>query len=107
MKQESDIALLPAVKSPQRVAAIFIEPQSHNHMEIKGRVIAKPASESGTSARGFWKRAFLVVRYEDGQFPRDILLSSMRKADEMENVREGQTGTFKFDARTRQAASGR
>lgn len=76
-------------------------------MEIKGRVIAKPASESGTSARGFWKRAFLVVRYEDGQFPRDILLSSMRKADEMENVREGQTGTFKFDARTRQAASGR
>lgn len=76
-------------------------------MEIKGRVIAKPASESGTSSRGFWKRAYLVIRYEEGQYPRDILLSSMRKADEMENVREGQSGTFRFDARTRQGSSGR
>lgn len=76
-------------------------------MEIKGRVIAKPASESGTSARGFWKKAFLVIRYEEGQYPKDILISSMRKASEMENVREGQSGTFKFDAKTRQASNGR
>lgn len=76
-------------------------------MEIKGRVIAKPASESGTSSRGFWKRAYLVIRYEEGQYPRDILLSSMRKAEEMEKVHEGQSGTFKFDARTRQANNGR
>ena len=76
-------------------------------MEIKGRVIAKPASESGTSARGFWKKAFLVIRYEDGQYPKDILLSSIRKASEMENVREGQYGTFKFDAKTRHAQNGR
>lgn len=76
-------------------------------MEIKGRVIAKPASESGTSARGFWKKAYLVIRYEEGQYPKDILLSSMRKAEDMERVREGQTGTFKFDARTRQAQNGK
>lgn len=76
-------------------------------MEIKGKVIAKPASESGTSARGFWKKAYLVIRYEEGQYPKDILISSMRKASEMENVRVGQSGTFKFDGRTRQAQNGK
>ena len=76
-------------------------------MEIKGKVYAKPESESGTSARGFWKKAYLVIRYEDGQYPKDILLSSMRKADEMEKVQVGQTGTFKFDARVRQSQNGK
>ncbi len=76
-------------------------------MEIRGKVFAKPNTESGTSARGFWKRAYLVIRYEDGQYPRDILLSSMRKAEEFERAQIGQTGTFKFDARTRQAQNGK
>ena len=76
-------------------------------MEIKGRVIAKPASESGNSARGGWKKAYLVIRYEEGQYPRDILLANMRKADEFENIRVGQSGTFKFDARTKQSSGGK
>lgn len=76
-------------------------------MEIKGKVLAKPASEAGVSSRGPWKKAYLVVRYEEGQYPKDILISSMRKAEEMERVRIGQSGTFKFDARTRQANNGK
>lgn len=76
-------------------------------MEIKGKVIAKPASEAGVSSRGPWKKAYLVVRYEEGQYPKDILISSMRKAEEMERVQIGQSGTFKFDARTRQANNGK
>ena len=76
-------------------------------MEIKGKVIAKPASEAGVSSRGPWKKAYLVIRYEEGQYPKDILISSMRKAEEMERVQIGQSGTFKFDARTRQANNGK
>lgn len=76
-------------------------------MEIRGKVIAKPASETGMSSRGTWKKAFIVVRYEDGQYPKDILLSSMRKAEDLERVFVGQVGTFKYDARTRQANNGK
>lgn len=76
-------------------------------MEIKGKVFAKPASETGTSSRGTWKKAFLVIRYEDGQYPKDILLYSMRKADDFERIPIGQSGTFKFDAKTRCATNGR
>lgn len=76
-------------------------------MEITGRVIAKPVSATGTSQRGFWKKAFLVVRYEDGQYPKDLLLSNMKDAEKFESVQIGQTGTFKFDARTRESQNGR
>lgn len=76
-------------------------------MEIKGRVVEKPATESGSSSRGIWRKAFLVIRYEDGQYPKDILLSNMRKAEEFERIQKGQSGTFKFDARTRQGNNGK
>lgn len=76
-------------------------------MEIKGKVIEKPASESGMSNRGPWRKAYLVIRYEDGNYPKDILLSNMKKAEDFERIRVGDTGTFKFDARTRKANNGR
>lgn len=73
--------------------------------EVHGKIIAKPASETGTSQRGDWKKAYLVVRYDEGQYPKDILLSTMRKAEEFEKAQVGQAGTFKFDTRTRQSTS--
>lgn len=76
-------------------------------MEIKGKVLAKPTTESGVSARGPWRKASLVIRYEDGNYPKDILLSNLKKAEEFERISVGQTGTFKFDAKTRQAPNGR
>jgi hypothetical protein len=71
-------------------------------MEINGKVIAKPASKTGVSARGPWKRALLVVRYEDGQYPKDLLLSNMNKAEDFERIPIGMTGTFKFDGSVRE-----
>lgn len=71
-------------------------------MEIKGKVFAKPESKTGVSSRGPWKRAQLVIRYEEGQYPRDILLSNMNKAEEFERIQIGQTGTFKFDGSVRE-----
>ena len=76
-------------------------------MEITGKIIARPATESGVSAKGPWRKAFVVVRYEEGQYPKDILLYNMRKAEEFERLQNGQEVKFKFDAKTRQASSGR
>lgn len=76
-------------------------------MEIKGRITARPASESGTSAKGPWKKAFVVVRYEEGQYPKDVLLFNMKNADRFEQLSVGAYGTFKFDAKTRQSTNGR
>ena len=71
-------------------------------MEIKGKVIAKPESKSGISAKGAWKKAFLVIRYEEGQYPKDIILTNLKNSDEFEQIQVGATGTFKFDANARE-----
>lgn len=76
-------------------------------MEIKGKVLNKVPMESGTSARGTWYKAALVIRYEEGQYPKDILLSNMRKANEFDAIPIGASGKFKFDAKARQANNGR
>ena len=76
-------------------------------MDIKGKVIEKPSSESGISSRGAWKKAYLVVRYEEGNYPKDILLSNMKKAEDFERIRVGESGVFKFDAKTRKASNGK
>lgn len=72
-------------------------------MEIKGKITAKPQSKAGTSSRGAWKKAFIVVEYEGGQYPKQIMLSNMNKADEFEKLMVGQTGTFKFDCSVRES----
>ena len=76
-------------------------------MEITGRIIDKPRSETGVSSRGPWKKAYVVVRYEEGQYPKDILLSNMRKAEDFERLSVGQTAKFSFDAKARQGGSGK
>ena len=75
-------------------------------MEIKGRVIATPRSKTGVSQKGPCKKAFIVVRYEEGQYPKDIVLSNMRKAEDFERIQRGDTGTFKFDAKAREGSNG-
>ena len=75
-------------------------------MEVRGKVIAKPADRSGVSSNGPWKKAFLVIRYEEGQYPKDIVLSNMKKAEEFSRIRIGETGVFKFDATSRSANNG-
>lgn len=76
-------------------------------MEIKAKVLEKPNSESGISAKGPWKKAYLVLRYEDGQYPRDILVSNMKNAEDFEKIPIGATGTFKYDGEVRKGNNGR
>lgn len=75
-------------------------------MEIKGKITATPQAKSGISQRGPWKKAFIVVEYESGQFPKQLLLSNMSKAEDFEKLMVGQTGTFKFDGGVREASNG-
>ena len=55
-------------------------------MEFKGKITATPPAKSGMSQRGPWKKAFIVVEYESGQFPKQVLLSNMSKAEDFENT---------------------
>lgn len=71
-------------------------------MEIHGHITAIPPAKSGTSAKGFWKKCFIVVQYEDGQFPKQILLSNMKKPEDFARLRVGQSGTFSFDGAVRE-----
>lgn len=71
-------------------------------MEIKGRVVAKPAAKTGVSSKGPWRKVFLVIRYEEGQYPKEILLSNMNKAEEFDRIQIGQSGTFKFDSKVQE-----
>lgn len=75
-------------------------------MEIHGKVIAKPASKTGVSQRGPWKKIFLVIRYDEGQYPKDLLLSNINKAEDFERIQIGQSGTFKFDGSAREGQNG-
>ena len=71
-------------------------------MEVHGRIIATPQAKSGVSSKGPWKKSFIVIQYEDGQFPKQLLLANMTKAEEFGRLQIGQTGTFKFDGSVRE-----
>lgn len=71
-------------------------------MEVKGKITAVPTAKSGVSSRGPWRKCFIVVEYEGGQYPKQILLSNMNKAEEFGKLHVGQSGTFKFDASVRE-----
>ena len=66
-------------------------------MEVTGRITAIPSAKTGVSARGPWRKAFIVVEYEDGRYPKQILLSNMKNSEEFSRLKVGDTGTFKFD----------
>lgn len=72
-------------------------------MEITGKITAKPAPKEGVSQRGPWKKVFIVVEYESGQYPKSLLLHNMDKAEDFDKLKVGDTGTFKFDGNVRES----
>ena len=71
-------------------------------MEIKGKVTAVRPIERGTSARGPWARATIVVEYESGQYPKALAMQNMKDAEKFGQIVVGQTGTFKIDFKHRE-----
>ena len=73
-------------------------------MEVTGKVIGCK-TESGIAKKtgNPWKKAYIVVQYDGGQYPKQVLLSNMNKAEEFARIRIGDTGTFKFDGKVRES----
>ena len=74
-------------------------------MEVTGKVTGCK-TDSGISPRtgNPWKKAYIVVQYESGQYPKQVLLSNMYKAEDFAKIKIGDSGTFKFDGKVRESA---
>ena len=76
-------------------------------MEIKGKVYAVLPLQSGTSAKGDWKRQVVVVEYRDGQYTSKVALENTNKADAFGKLNVGDEGTFKCNTPTSREYNGR
>ena len=72
-------------------------------MELQGKVIAALPERSGTSARGDWKSQEFVIEYQEGQYPRKMVIN-VWGADRLQrfNIQIGQTVLVAFDIDARE-----
>ena len=76
-------------------------------MDIKGVVKAVLPLQSGTSAKGEWKRQTIVVEYQDGQYTSTVALDNAKKAEEFGKLNIGDECTFKCNTPTSREYNGR
>lgn len=76
-------------------------------MEIKGKVIEKLPLQSGTSSRGEWKKACIVVEIPDGQYTTKLALDNLKDAEAFEKIAVGSEGTFNVNVSSRKSNDGR
>ena len=76
-------------------------------MEIKGKVIEKLPLLSGTSSRGEWKKATIVVENPDGQYTTKLALDNLKEASEFGKLNIGDECTFKCNTPTSREYNGR
>lgn len=56
---------------------------------VTGKVVAVLPMVSGTSAKGEWKKATIVIEYVDGNYTNHLALDNMKKADEFASLAVG------------------
>lgn len=67
-------------------------------MEVTGRIIAVLPLQSGTSARGEWKKQDYVIEHSlDQQYPRKMSFNVWGDNIEKFNIQQGQELTVSFD----------
>lgn len=71
-------------------------------MELQGKVFAVLPPQSGTSARGDWKRQTVVFSVNDGKFETKIAVENVKKADEFGALKVGDEVKFRFDVSSRE-----
>lgn len=72
-------------------------------MEIKGKVIKSLGLESGTSKTGNpWQKATIIVEYGNSQYPKQVAITNMKKAQEFASIPVGQTWLFQVDIESRE-----
>ena len=76
-------------------------------MDIKGVVKAVLPLQSGTSAKGEWKRQTVVVEFKDGDYTSCVALDNVKKAEEFSKLNIGDECTFKCNTPTSREYNGR
>ena len=76
-------------------------------MDIKGVVKAVLPLQSGTSAKGEWKRQTVVVEFKDGDYTSCVALDNAKKAEEFGKLNIGDECTFKCNTPTSREYNGR
>lgn len=71
-------------------------------MEIRAKVTAVCQLESGSTSKGEWKRATVIVEYMDGDYPHKVALINTKKADAFAKIPVGSTGTFNINLNSRE-----
>ena len=70
--------------------------------ELKGRVKQVLPPKTGIGARGPWGTQTIVIEYQDGQYTTTLAIENSRNYENFGKLREGQTGTFKCNVKSRE-----
>ena len=76
-------------------------------MDIKGVVKTVLPLQSGTSAKGEWKRQTVVVEFKEGNFTSCVALDNVKNVGEFGTLNIGDECTFKCDTPTSREYNGR
>lgn len=71
-------------------------------MEITGRIKTVLPLQQGTSQRGPWSKATIVIEYQSGNYTNLLALENMAKAEEFAALPVGAEYTFWFDLTSRE-----
>ena len=71
-------------------------------MEITGRIKTVLPLQQGTSQRGPWSKAIIVIEYQSGNYTNMLALENMAKADEFASLPVGAVFKFWFDPVSRE-----
>lgn len=71
-------------------------------MEITGRIKTVLPLQQGTSARGPWSKATVVIEYQSGNYTNTLALENMSKAEEFAKLPIGTEHKFLFDVVSRE-----
>lgn len=71
-------------------------------MEITGKIKAVLPLQQGTSARGPWSKATVVIEYQSGNYINTLALENMGKAEEFSKLSVGSEFRFLFDVTSRE-----
>ena len=70
-------------------------------MEFVGKVLEILPAVSGQSARGTWERQTVVFEQTNKQFSKEIAVTFMNKAQDVAQLRVGESYTVSFDIESR------
>lgn len=71
-------------------------------MEITGRIKTVLPLQQGTSQRGPWSKAIIVIEYQSGNYPKTLALENMTKAAEFAALPVGAEFKFWFEPSSRE-----